>query len=84
MDLGSGGRCYIYTNLGGKLRFTHRLPDHDLVRRLNQGLGRGITRNLGSLVIKALLLFGAVRREGRRSLALALRLLRLGKRMSAG
>ena len=83
-DLGPGGRRHTSADLGSWPGITHRLPDYDPTRCPRWGLKRGITCKPGRLIINALLLFGTAGRWGRRSVVLALRLLRLGHKTSAG
>ena len=77
-----GGRCLTSANLGGWLGITRQLLDPDFTRWPRWGLRRGITCEPRRLIVHMLLLFSMAGRRGR-SMILALRLLRLGRRTGA-
>ena len=81
--LGPRQRCHVDGDLGSWLGITCQLLDRNPTRYLGRGFRRSVTWNLGRLIGYVLLLFGTAGWGRRRSLVLALRLLRLNRRTSA-
>ena len=77
--LGSRGGCHIRPDLGNWPRITSWLPDYDLARCPGRGPCGSATWDFGRLIGVALLLFGIASRRRRRSLILAMGLLRLDR-----